>query len=142
MNILCRPAGHNFAAFNGLQWHFALSVKRCKTIEGPFTCERQLLSLCCDPFTFKACRPAPMSPPREVPREKKKKNWSKSLLSIKPWVCANPYRLNPHNLRLYPTLIQLPSSWAFHLCTSTNKCNHKLKCFFWWRVLVKFQPPI
>jgi len=31
----------------------------------------------------------------QVPGEKKKKNWSKSLLSIKPWVCANPYRLNP-----------------------------------------------
>jgi hypothetical protein len=36
----------------------------------------------------------------QVPQEKKEKNWSKSLLSIKPWVCANPYRLNPHNLRL------------------------------------------
>jgi len=131
VNILCRPAGHNFAAFNGLQWHFALSVKRCKTIEGPFTCERQLLALSCDSFTFKACRPAPMFPPVfggrlkdgmqqlfvffpletwQVPQEKKKKNWSKSLLSIKPCVCANPHRLNPHNLRLYPTLIELPSS--------------------------------
>jgi hypothetical protein len=63
VNVLYRPAGHNFAAFNGLPWHFALSVNRGKTIVGPFTCERQLLSLWCDPFTFKACRPAPMFPP-------------------------------------------------------------------------------
>jgi hypothetical protein len=77
---------------------------------------KERLSLCCDPFTFKASRPGPMFPPLfegrlkmecnkflcffpletwQVPRKKRKKNWSRSLLSIKPWVCANPYRLNP-----------------------------------------------
>jgi hypothetical protein len=65
--------------FNGLQWHFALSVKRGKIIEGPFTWERQLLALCCDPFTFKASRPAPMFPPLF---EGRLKNGMKQFFSV------------------------------------------------------------
>ncbi len=112
----------------------------------PFKCERQLLSLCW-PFTFKACRPAPMFPPLFEGRfkngmqqffvffppwnlagttRKKEKKLEQVFTVNKTLGLRKPLSTKPHNLRLHPTLMELPSSRAFHLCTSTNKCNNKL----------------
>jgi hypothetical protein len=110
-------------AFNGIlpfQWRGAKQLRDPSHVKGNF-CHYVVT-----PLHLRPADPLQCFLHGRYQEKKRKKNWSKSLLSIKPWVCANPYRLNPYNLRLYPTLIELSSSWAFHLCTGTNKCNYEL----------------
>jgi hypothetical protein len=78
----------------------------------------------------------------QVAREKMEKNWSKSLLSIKPWVCANPYFLNPTTSGFTLHSLSYLHLEVFTYVPALTNANISSSVFSGDEVLVQFQPPI